>query len=115
MIGRWCLCVCLVWVSRSVGCIADCCYLDFEKEYFCSCFVCKMDVEVGYWSMVGFGMVVLVQTWVVDYSYCYWVLARNLVVRNFFADCCSKVYKLVVVCCIVLVFCCLGNILKIEM
>ena len=60
MIGRWCLCVCLVWVSRSVGCIVDYCYLDFEKEYSYSCFVCKMDVGVGYWGMVGFGMVALV-------------------------------------------------------
>ena len=60
MIGRWYLCVCLVWVSCSVGCIVDYCYFDFEKEYSYSCFVCKMDVRVGYWDVVGLEIVALV-------------------------------------------------------
>ena len=70
MIGRWCLCVCLVWVSRSVGCIVDYCYSDFGTGGSYSYFVCKMGVGVGYWGFVGLGMVVLVKiAWVVDCSY----------------------------------------------
>ena len=60
VIDRRHLYVCLARVSRSVGCIVDYCYFDFEKEYSYSCFVCKMDVRVGYWDVVGLGMVALV-------------------------------------------------------
>ena len=55
-----CLHVCLALVFRSVGCIVDYCYFDFEKGDSYSCFACRIHVGVGYWGVVGLEMAALV-------------------------------------------------------